>query len=933
MLRRLPGIQVIAQSPQKSRLPRMDVACFVGFAERGPLHRPVLIRNLQAYGQVFGGYLALAQRAGAIQLAYLTSAVRTFFANGGQLCYVIRIANAAEALRNQNFFPLAGMAAAVPNGDNFDFRPAYMRASSLGSWSDNLRLRTNLLVDILNITSLQFDSRQLTTPTKEVVHVGDMLKLSYRNEQYYVPVNLVQPNPGGDGWRVRWSGSQLLRTQLPTEANLSSLAVLRWMSNWGTETSTGVLSHAIEDETTGRLQLVIERPTTIPPIGTLFWATFTNRLLLSATHITVNPADDSQLIIRGRALLWLTGNPVPTGGILSVERLSFSLQTVQGDAPPKNLNDLAFAPEHPRYWGALPDDQLRYGDSPGPLAQEGLAEQFPLAGLLSKVPYLPEGRLDTLPLEAIRTPLLTIPVGMGTLPIADARPVRLTVTPLERDGLSEFGAALFLDEDLPGNTIHTLLSHADDIRYRNHYTRDLQGIHAALSLVDASLIAIPDLLHSGWKPTPVYTPTPPKPSDPVTHPGWSGHKCEPDLEDDALTEPQWQHFLDHGLRVIEAPTLETGTETNGSFTLTWEPDEVDRIFYLEEVTRFDWSLEEATRFDWSDATQIYEGSETSRIIYGRGVGDYYYRVRLSVGKNKSDWSDGVVVSVTPASGWEMLAPATANDIIYRLVQHELLRMCAVKGTLFAVLGIPAWYREADAVAYAEALQPASEAPLNAITTDSLPLNYMEQVALSYGSLFHPWLHVNDGQTIRLLPPHGTMSGMIARRANTRGAWIAPANQVLEAIIALQPNLPATAWASLLTTHINIIQRHPRGFLTLSTDTLHPDSEWREINVRRLMILLRRVLLPLADTYVFEPNNRILERAVGRDVNALLNDLFRRGAFAGNTPAEAYQVRLLSTPDDKAKGRFIVEIKVAPALPMSFITIHLIQSNVPRIEEV
>ena len=302
-----------------------------------------------------------------------------------------------------------------------------------------------------------------------------------------------------------------------------------------------------------------------------------------------------------------------------------------------------------------------------------------------------------------------------------------------------------------------------------------------------------------------------------------------------------------------------------------------------------------------------------------------------MGKNKSDWSDGVVASVPPASSWALLAPA--DDAVYRQVQQELLRICAAKGTLFAILGMPAWHREADAVAYAEAMQPAAATPLNPTTVASLPLSISEQEALSYGSLFHPWLHVNDGSATRLLPPHGTITGMMAQRANNRGAWIAPANQELEAIIAMQPNLATAAWADLLTAHINVIQRRPGGFLTLSADTLHPENEWQDINVRRLLILLRRTLLPLAETYVFEPNNRVLERSVVRDIRAVLNDLFRLGAFAGNTPAEAFRVRVISTTDDKDAGRFIVEIKIAPSLPMTFITIHLIQGNVPRIEEV
>ena len=41
-------------------------------------------------------------------------------------------------------------------------------------------------------------------------------------------------------------------------------------------------------------------------------------------------------------------------------------------------------------------------------------------------------------------------------------------------------------------------------------------------------------------------------------------------------------------------------------------------------------------------------------------------------------------------------------------------------------------------------------------------------------------------------------------------------------------------------------------MVLSADTLSDDPDLRPINVRRLLILLRRLALRLGATYVFEP---------------------------------------------------------------------------------
>ena len=129
--------------------------------------------------------------------------------------------------------------------------------------------------------------------------------------------------------------------------------------------------------------------------------------------------------------------------------------------------------------------------------------------------------------------------------------------------------------------------------------------------------------------------------------------------------------------------------------------------------------------------------------------------------------------------------------------------------------------------------------------------------------------------------------------------------------------------------INLLRQEPRGFLALSADTLSDDASLRPINVRRLMILLRRLALRLGARYVFEPNDEAFRRLVKRGFDAMLSDMFVSGAFAGATPATSFQVNTsstLNTPQSVDQGRFIVEIKVAPSLPMTFLTIRLVQAG-------
>ncbi|MFD0039197.1 phage tail sheath family protein [Streptomyces anulatus] len=59
-----------------------SVAAFVGFAQKGPFDEPTLITNWSQFVATFGDF---------VDGAYLASAVYGFFANGGGVCYIVRV--------------------------------------------------------------------------------------------------------------------------------------------------------------------------------------------------------------------------------------------------------------------------------------------------------------------------------------------------------------------------------------------------------------------------------------------------------------------------------------------------------------------------------------------------------------------------------------------------------------------------------------------------------------------------------------------------------------------------------------------------------------------------------------------------------------------------------------------------------------------------
>lgn len=82
---RAPGVYFESREPLPAiTRGRTDVAGFVGISERGPLHTPVKVQSYPQFQATYGGYTPQG---------FLAYAVKGFFENGGQICWVVRVAD------------------------------------------------------------------------------------------------------------------------------------------------------------------------------------------------------------------------------------------------------------------------------------------------------------------------------------------------------------------------------------------------------------------------------------------------------------------------------------------------------------------------------------------------------------------------------------------------------------------------------------------------------------------------------------------------------------------------------------------------------------------------------------------------------------------------------------------------------------------------
>lgn len=357
-----------------------------------------------------------------------------------------------------------------------------------------------------------------------------------------------------------------------------------------------------------------------------------------------------------------------------------------------------------------------------------------------------------------------------------------------------------------------------------------------------------------------------------------------------------------------------------------------------------YELQVAADLEFVSARIAYCGAESEFTIDPPLNSPLYYRVR---GYRAEDapgpWSNTVVIEPQSLQTPTLESPSDYNDAQLLAIHRALIRFCAARGDIWACLSLPRHYRRSQLLNHLNTLSVRGRRSQAKTEHGVPPLTLGEANALSYAGVFHPWLgtrrdHAGAQRTgpdlVSFGPPDGAVLGWMARQANVQGAWYAPANEPFKGTIALDPGFSDSDWRELTAAGVNLARPDPRGVLLQNAETLFPGNELRQTNVRRLLILLRRLALREGRAYVFEPNSMDFRGLVQHRFEQILSQLYVRGAFAGNTPTSGYRVVVdesVNPPQSLDRGRFVIEMRVAPSQPLQFITIRLIQAGSEHFE--
>lgn len=222
-------------------------------------------------------------------------------------------------------------------------------------------------------------------------------------------------------------------------------------------------------------------------------------------------------------------------------------------------------------------------------------------------------------------------------------------------------------------------------------------------------------------------------------------------------------------------------------------------------------------------------------------------------------------------------------------------------------------------------------PKELAKTDEL-ITHRELFNTQYAALYHPWLSVFDplDQKNIFIPPSGSVIGIYARSDATRGVHKAPANEVVRACTGLSVSYNKGEQDILNPRGVNLIRSFPGlGINVWGARTASSNGLWKYINVRRLFIFVEESIKANTNWVVFEPNDETLWARVQRTIEVFLSGLWRDGALAGASSAEAFYVQVghaTMSQGDIDNGRLICVIGIAPVKPAEFVIFRLTQKT-------
>ena len=273
-------------------------------------------------------------------------------------------------------------------------------------------------------------------------------------------------------------------------------------------------------------------------------------------------------------------------------------------------------------------------------------------------------------------------------------------------------------------------------------------------------------------------------------------------------------------------------------------------------------------------------------------------------------------------------PGLTGDSNGAAAQDHLIATCEKRADAFAIIDLAGDYT------------PTAETKNDQTETDRKgdidnTISYLESRALntSYAAAYYPWVQIRDQQSGRQLwvPPSVAALGTLSSAQQKSEVWFAPAGFTRGGLTEGAAGVPVTAVKQrlrskdrddLYAANINPIASFPaEGIVIFGQKTLQVTrSALDRINVRRLMIHIKRQISFIASRLLFEQNVQATWDRFTGQVTPFLDSIVARQGLMD------YRVILdetTTTPDLIDRNILYAKIYLKPARAIEFIAIDFI----------
>jgi len=291
-------------------------------------------------------------------------------------------------------------------------------------------------------------------------------------------------------------------------------------------------------------------------------------------------------------------------------------------------------------------------------------------------------------------------------------------------------------------------------------------------------------------------------------------------------------------------------------------------------------------------------------------------------------STGADITSTNSQGYDFSSTSTNGYVQYKRAIDAVSSATTVDINLLVIPGVIYQYHPAM-VSYAEQIaQDRGDTffVFDAVGLESTVQNAVDQIAdwdSNYAATYYPWVKITDANTTRPLwvPPSVIIPGVLAFNDKVGEQWFAPAglNRGGLAVNDAYVRLNRTDIDTLYDGRVNPIATIPNiGFAVWGQKTLQAKpSALDRINVRRLLIALKKFIASASQYLVFEQNTSATRNRFLNIVNPYMESVQQRqGIYAFKVVMDDTN----NTPDLIDRNIMYGQIYLQPTRTAEFIII-------------